>query len=513
MYSLDYKIKTLSPVIITGNNDNGLTETFDYITGSSVLGMFAARFIKESKLNSSIAHEDGKFHNLFLAGNVIFSNAYPVVNDGNRDLTFLPTPLSVQKNKKEDFIINLAVKKTDIKTASVGDYARLEDDNIISYKPFHQMYFHHYRKDRLKRQEEENGIFNYDSLNEDQVFAGTICGSEHDLIEFKGLLGSNFAARIGRSRNTQYGEVEVSLLEMGLIEPQFDIGKNEILLTFTAPVILQNKFGFPDVSLSTLNNYLLVSLGDKKFKISEYFARSETVENYLAVWGFKKPTAKAISSGATYRIAFTDEIDEDVEEKLGELVQSGLGERKNEGYGRLLINYGNNGYFNKRIIPEKKYKYEKPTVEAPETVKQIFCSIAQQNILKVVENKAVFDVSSLEPQGLTTSTVGRLELMLKSSQNKDEFVSSIEKLRDTAKNKLKGFRFQNETETLLERLLRKNYPDMTNVFLNLNGSVKTIAEAVDFNYEEDNVFLESLYKTYWLTFFRLMRKRIKTGGK
>ena len=510
MYSLNLRIKTLSPVIITGNRDIGITETFDYISGSSVLGVFASQFIEKKGLAN--AHEDEIFYNWFLAGNLVFSNVYPVINDGSKELELLPTPLAVQKDKNEQSIMNLALQETQDKTKPIGGYARLNGNQITCYSPTKHLYFHHYREDRLKRHNVASGIFNYDSLDEGQTFAGTICGKKSDLEDFKKLFGNNLSAKIGRSRNTQYGEIEIELLGIKELNPGFEIDDNEIILTFTSPVIMVNEFGFPDVSLKTLSQYLQDALGDIYFEIERYFAWSEDIENYLSVWGIKKPLARAVSAGATYKIVFDDLMNETIMDKLINLVKQGLGERKSEGFGRLVINYAIGDNFIEKDVINKTV--EKPADDLPETVKQIFACIARDNIIKVIELEAVSDVNSILAKyfsKLTTSTVGRLELMLKSSESFDSFVNQLSDLRKTAKDKLKNCRMQKET--LLQVILDKSKPDLEKVFRNLDKSIQKIAAEACFDYMDDDAFREHLCKIYWLTFLRLMRKKLKTGAK
>jgi hypothetical protein len=72
---LNIQIRLLSPVIISSYvPDNNLTGTLGHIPASSVLGLFAAKYISKEKLED--AHNDSNFYNWFLRNDIIFTNAY-----------------------------------------------------------------------------------------------------------------------------------------------------------------------------------------------------------------------------------------------------------------------------------------------------------------------------------------------------------------------------------------------------------------------------------------------------
>ena len=94
MECLTVAIKTLSPVVLTAmNNAAVMTESRDYISGTVLRGVLAARFIEMKNLGKA-AHEDTEFKKLFLGG-LRFIAAYPVVR-GKRSFVL---PFSLQKGK------------------------------------------------------------------------------------------------------------------------------------------------------------------------------------------------------------------------------------------------------------------------------------------------------------------------------------------------------------------------------------------------------------------------------
>jgi len=104
--------------------DMNMVSTKDYIPGTTILGIFAARYVKEkNKLNNNV-HEDETFYNWFLNGKLKFSNAYLTIYNEETEIELLPTPLSIQKEKADETnILNLIMNETEKPTTPVSRYS------------------------------------------------------------------------------------------------------------------------------------------------------------------------------------------------------------------------------------------------------------------------------------------------------------------------------------------------------------------------------------------------------
>ena len=528
MYSLAYKIKTLSPVLLAGSGDPVMIETFDHIAGSTVLGVLASIYNEKKGYNvrRSSAHMDNIFYSLFLSGKVIYHYAYMMVRDDVEEIKLLPTPLAVQKDKYHDtHCYNLALTDTDEKTKVLGGYGFISGSTLEVYHPEKQLNFHHYRQSRIKKSDTKDTVFNYESLNAGQEFYGEIYGDISDLELLKDIFGSKFTTRLGRSKNTQYGMAEFIFMDdISLVESDVSLERDEVILTFLSPVILYNDNGFPDISEETLRKYVTDALGTEQFFIEKYYARSEDVEKYINVWGLKKPLERALSAGSSYKIGFGVEISDMLESNINKLVKYGFGERRNEGYGRLAVNWlSEEGYY----LEGEKYKKKqfgrervaKPHGEPPEIVKSIFLSVVDGQVARMVENTAVADVNNIDELNankLSTSIVGRLELMLKGSGSSQEFRQKLSDLRKTAGDKLKSCQTIKNKETLSMALgvepskNNKPKPDLDYLFRKLNDGVDTLSQLSGYDdYLKDSLLREKSYRIYWQTFFKMLRKRLK----
>jgi len=451
MKALQYKVRTLAPVVIsTTSGEANLTGTLNYLAGSSILGVFASQYLSAGKGKATCSHvglhQDERFYRWFLRGDLSFGNAYLAVQDEENTYLFYPTPLSLQQDKEEKTVYNLTAmaEKPDEETKALGGFSRLEIDRLIFEMPAKQLYFHHARKDRLKGRSEEGEIFHYEALNEEQLFVGRILGEEEDLKEFKTWFGCGFLAWVGRSKNAQYGQVEIELAEIEEIEEnvtELINDDNTLVLTFLSPVILRNRYGFPEVSFRVLQEHLAKVLGTDGFTIEECYARAELVENFVSVWKLKRPAEKALAAGSTFKLTFNREPDSELQEKIKALCREGLGERRNEGFGRLTVNLATKERYSKDKL--KPGELEKPEGSLPKEAKEIFKKIVHNNLETKMEKVAVDKSEEFftgEKKLLPNSLLSRLELLLRESGNMDEFSRKIKNLRDTARDKLEGYR-------------------------------------------------------------------------
>ena len=122
--------------------------------------------------------------------------------------------MSLHKKKGEDIKIYNLINDEFDETKPFTKFINIVGDNITYYTPETIIYFHHERDSRIKGQSTEGKIFYYEALKEGQEFISYVTGEKEYLDKFKACFSSTLQARIGRSRNTQYGLIDVSLDEI-----------------------------------------------------------------------------------------------------------------------------------------------------------------------------------------------------------------------------------------------------------------------------------------------------------
>jgi len=525
MQELKYKITTLSPVLISRQSgDRNMTDTFDYIPGRVILGIFASQFISKNKLGNT-AHKNTDFEKYFLSDEVMFSNAYI----RKEEKEFITSPFSVQKEKENDSMLHdLLFKKIEDEeqTNYVQGYSTIKN-NYLEYTNIDKSLNFHHARDEKTGSSKEGVIFNYESIDKGQIFEGSILGE--DLTIFKSNFEQEYEAYTGRSKTSQYGKIKLELLDdTKVIVPEIIFSEN-LSLTFLSDVILYNDEGQSVVTKNALEKYLKQKVSDKLI-LKKAFIKSSRIDNFVSVWKLKKPSENAFSTGSCFLISGLEEKDKD---KLSELTKNGIGERKNEGFGRLAFGIQKENISGGKLEISKNIS--KPDTEVPEIVKKIITQSTKDIIYRQIKSKAIIDATTFHQnnkkgpskfhqnnkkgpskfhqnnkKGLSNSLVGRLESFVKGSKDKSSFDSNISSLRNLAKDKL--VECSMNRKSFLDYLLKtKINSDIVISDSNFSGlsdeELKNIYDPL-----KDDELNNNLYKPYYLTFFSYLRKLMKREG-
>ncbi|MCP4691516.1 MAG: hypothetical protein GY859_25955, partial [Desulfobacterales bacterium] len=306
MHKLSYRITSLAPLVISGGHgDMNMVSTGEYIPGTTVLGLLAGRFIKET--GSGKPHEDDKFNHWFLAGGLTFGAACIASDpDAGSGKAYWPTPVSIRRDKHKDLVYDMLFHESekDLETRAARRFCNLDGGGFKTMDVNTDLNFHHAR-DRQKGIPLEGRIFNYESINPGQRFEGEISGAPEDLLGLVKTLGRRWTAYAGRSRSVQYGAVKFEILDDAPAAvpaaPRTEIDKNgRLSLTLLSDAILYNDCGFPTADKETAQKYL------GGVKIIKAFIKTRRVENFISVWRLKKPTEVCLSAGSSFLLEVTD---------------------------------------------------------------------------------------------------------------------------------------------------------------------------------------------------------------
>ncbi|RPI19844.1 MAG: hypothetical protein EHM58_00180 [Ignavibacteriae bacterium] len=506
MYKLKYQIKAKAPLLIAkSSGERNTVTTYEYIPGTSVLGMLAGRYIAKNKLNSK-AHENDIFFDWFLKGKLRFSNAYITQkNEYNEDIEFIPIPFSIKEKKnKQSETIELLYSTPVVPLKMIRGFGVIESTTFKKTSVSKSINFHHER-DKDTGSSKKGIIFNYESIDKDQVFKGEISSDEKGNLEEIAkifLNESNFY--IGRSRNSQYGEIEFSICDI-IEELKTNIeDRAEISLTFLSDVIIYNKNGFSTTDIKSLREYL-EEIG-LNIKIEKAYLKKDFIENYVSVWRLKKPSETCFKAGSCFLLKPDNELNM---HKLQELQLNGIGERRAEGFGQVIFGLQKNDISTVKPFSPSETKISEQELKKeviPEITQKIIKKSIREYSLRTIKLKALEDVRTIEGknngklnQRIKGSLVSRLESFIKSANSESNFRENyIKELKDIAMEQLKECK--TDKSNLWDFIMSKEIEV-------LKAENETL-----YNYyepENDNEFKFTLYKTYFLTFFANLRKAIK----
>jgi CRISPR-associated protein Csx10 len=531
MHGLRYRITATSPLIITGNmGDTNMVSTAELIPGSSLLGVFANKFIKGTNFNGKKPHDDDRFRTWFLKGDLVFTNAYIVTPCENGMKRNFPLPFSIQNEKGNDdrcfdlLFYEANSDEDELQTVSETGYGRLIEDELCRETVKKSINFHHQR-DSATGTSREGIIFNYESIDKGQIFEGNILGSVSNLEAFYDLFfdqDQSIDIYLGRSKNAQYGIAGFKVISQqpeeyqGEIESDREVreianDKGEIALTMLSDTIVYNKDGFSTTERGSLEKYLQKTLQNDSVKIGDSFMKTGNVESFVSVWLLRRPSETCFLAGSCFLIEGLSDADS---AKLKEIQKNGIGERRGEGFGRVVFGWQDQDKFTRKS--NNTIVRKKPKGDIPSKTKDIIENIVESYLKKEIELKALMEVKEFNPRTLPTGhLISRLESFIVSQKDKknikEEFKKSIISLKGRAELQLE--RCRNEHKNLHDFLTKIKIEDITiDKVLNSSMYCKKAGELAHetgspvHNYNN----LESeLFYIYFSTFFSAMRKIIK----
>lgn len=357
---LHYKLRLRSPAIVStmsGNPNNATTQPF--IPGSALRGVVAARL-----LASGVAGDSEGFRRLILSGDVRYLHAYPELA-GERAL---PSPSS-WKSRKDDkkLVYDLAEYGGIIGAdADPDDFDWPQEALATISDPFSAATGSagttttprmgsrlHQQRDREKGRpwtkrdgatEERRGvIFPYEYLEAEQVFRGAIQvmpAAAADIGRIKGLLGAGHIL-VGRSRRAGYGG-EATVEFTGQAQREYenvsdsisrDVGADASFRALLVSTYVGRHPTTGQIDPNALQHELRRRLGDAA-TVERTRWTFEAVGAFNQKWRLEVPQAQAVVAGAVLVLKATSAIPAAT---LRAIEHEGLGERRVEGFGRILF--------------------------------------------------------------------------------------------------------------------------------------------------------------------------------
>lgn len=359
---IQYRLTLEAPLVLTvPGGDPNSAETLPFISGSSILGVLAGRWLHKNSCPKNAAHDE-RFRNLFLSDKVCYVHAYPEETKGDR---LLPAPLSLYREKgEEDVLYDLARpdakeiiedqngKRLDLRPWQ-GGFIRFKD-HFLYYRSLQRRAQIHHQRDRdMGRATEEKGaIFSYVSLDRGERFIGMILCEDivygktiEDLLRQGPLL-------LGRSKSAQYGgKARVEILTDPDGEKFAEAGSQKAdsgrwVVTLLSDYLGVNALGHytadPQTWLNDFSEKLGMTQGDVDFYNddpegkAQNFAQVRPVSGYVSAWRMPRPVRPALKAGSVFVLDVKKKVDE---KRLASLLWKGLGDRCNEGFGRLAVNW------------------------------------------------------------------------------------------------------------------------------------------------------------------------------
>lgn len=331
MKTIYYRVTLHEPTILTQiEGEPNSAVSYDFIPGAVLRGIVIGKY-QRGELN--LADETVK--RLFFSDKTRFLNAYPVIQNKRS----LPVPISWRKAKYGDanLIYDEAIsqKQTNDKLSPVTGFAITNNGTTYTYRPQRVLNVH---TQRARKHADEQLVYRYDALAPHQTFEGMIYCQDGDETGFISLLQDYPNAHIGGARSAGYGKVHIQVADNADDEWIPEVGlqskdKTKTIITLLSDVILRDEKG--QYSPTLLAFMGAISLDKSHIDPTHCVIQTTLIGGFNRKWGLPLPQTPALKRGSVI-VLNNVTINQ---EQFNHLLINGIGERRNEGFGQIAVNW------------------------------------------------------------------------------------------------------------------------------------------------------------------------------
>lgn len=404
MKYIEYRFRNVEPlrIIDDSGSQHGENATLRYIPGSTLRGMFI------NKLVGSLENFESLKEKLF-SDKIQFLNAYPV----SSGKAMIPSPKGFYEDKTVtdgkkavQNVVTAGEFDEGMKRASVGSVAYIDGDSLC-YAQVRTM-----SDLKIKINEEKRDVFRNEYICPGYDFLGFIrLDEEIDDSIFIKVLDGGF--RLGNAKSSGLGKCEVTERKTvnGIPYGEYSVGINgagrmesECYMFLASDMCMISEFGEPcGLDLKQLENRLEVENLHIKFAATS----KKDIRGYNRNWNGKIPSLPVYEKGSVFHLGFSGSIETAAAVRL---MDEGIGERRNEGFGRVLFL---NGYekisYKLKVEADREYDcaFKVTGVAERETLKTVASNHLRNCVKNLLEKKVVSIAGRLE--GYPTSQLGLVE--------------------------------------------------------------------------------------------------------
>ncbi len=428
-----------------------------YISGSAIRGAFIKAYINAN--NGIDICEDDKSRELLLNGRLRFLNAY-IESRGQRCIPF-PCCLYAKKDELKKFAYNNPINIKDefnnkigsgMEKVKVSDFCVL-DDNNVEVKNVNKIFNLHITKKENIKNNDKSSIYRYEAIKKGQTFSGIVCldGTEDEAKGYAELM-DNLEVNIGGSKDSGYGKCLIKNVKvlnynpelesfMGVDEEDFD---GYFYIYALSDIISRDYYG-------RIISYIDEKLLKDSLKLDQVNLLGSSIETniscgYNSKWNCRLPETSVIKAGSIFKYSFKGVIKD---ENILRLQDAGIGTRREDGYGRIVIL----DEFNiKNVTYEQK---EKMDINAPNNLNDeqkmmlevILTRIYKNSIESSFDNK-IISMDSMFTNKLSDSQIGKIIEIIQNVKEssahiaKDEFNSYINDMKAKKNNPKAYYQFR-----------------------------------------------------------------------
>lgn len=468
-----YRIHNIEPLRIAddSHSQGGQVLSLRYIPGSSIRGYVINRLAKEAEFES--------YKKILLSPSVRFQNAYLSSADGK--ISYIPSLKGFYEDKKEvregekKEIENVVIHGTfeeGHKRAALGRYCRpngdaLEYCNVDTSADL---------KILIGRDDgSDNGqkVFRNEYMLADNYFTGYIAVDDPAVQEQIGavmqeqgqmVLGNARSQGLGKCRIVECGYMDERQIPYEEYAQDTDCtdqlnsavyddcrGYSYCYMALLSHTVMRDENG----EFCGLNcDALAEKMGVEDLRIEYCSTSTVDVRGYNRNWGVKIPTVPMYEQGSVFKLIFRGTL---TREKMRDIMRSGIGVRRNEGFGQVIF-LKDYEYINKKYVCKdpKGSIAEKPDAHRAEVQThaeddQVIRIAAKNYCKELFEKNVQIELVKKENIKINSSQLGAVQsLLLKNQYNMKAAENEIKKYFKHALEKQERNNIQKERNSLVE---------------------------------------------------------------
>ena len=329
-----YLLKNVSKIRITddSSSQNEQSETLSYIPGSTVRGVVINRL--------ALTPQFDKLKTGLFSDQVRYLNAYPVIHIDDREEEMIPSLKGFYESKEitegkkqiENVVADGEITPVN-KRAGIGKNC-CRSDNVLFYMS--PELGSDLRINIGYQENEKKNMFRSSYLVPGQLFCGYIEVRDENLLRSICTIFEDKKWYLGNSRTSGYGECQIVKMELtdeipyGKYLPDGD-RLGHVYLYLASNTAMRSEEGeYTGIDVKALEK----KLGVEDLKIAFCSTSTVLVRGYNRIWNSKTPCVPMYEMGSVFKLEFRGTLKK---EKIDALCRDGIGVRRNEGFGNVLI--------------------------------------------------------------------------------------------------------------------------------------------------------------------------------
>ena len=334
MKYIRYKIKNVEPLRIADDStsQSGQTVTLHYIPGTTIRGYIV------NKIAESLKGEFEKYKKKLFSAQVAYLNAYLYENEKE----LIPSPKGFYEDKKmfegKKEIQNVVIEgefTEGNKRAGLGRFCYIED-NCICYYNVDTSSDMKILVNKRNPKDKQN-VFRNEYITPGHMFVGYIMVKDDLLVDYilealseKIILGNARSQGLGKCIITEKKVMDNTFMPYDEYIVTDDAAQYCYMMLLSNTV-MRNEFGeYVGLDLKTLEE----KMGVKNLRIEYCSTSTVNVKGYNRTWGSKIPSITMYEQGSVFKLKYDGIVPV---KNMKKIMQSGIGVRINEGFGRVLF--------------------------------------------------------------------------------------------------------------------------------------------------------------------------------